>query len=530
MERRSWSIALLTETQAHQYWRRSAVEDVAARGDARAHQLTVTQSTGGTMLTRTLALGCAVLLGIAGSTQGQAPQPPAAGAKLELSSASEAAKAEFWAGLEDWQNFTFSSAQKHFERAASLDPNFGLARAFAAAAPAINGLPVATAEFDRGMVDAARASTAEGVLALAWREKAFGRNAAATSLFRAAMDLMPNEPRIASEYIWSLATSDGKAALEAGKAARTKFPSSGSVALAVTYALLQTGDTAAAVAEAQRYTQVAPTQPASFATYGDLLRLQGRYDEAEAQYRRSLTFAPKHPDGGNDAVIGLASLLVQRGRVAAARQTISEAVQHATSAEDSLSYMDVLGGASLYASDVPGAIAIYQTSTRFNGRGSNGLGTFVPTFKLALINATYGDRKSVSKYLAPIHVLAPGDSTQVEMWRGVAYGYAGQADSTSKYADKLAARASNNPVAGRVAHFARGQLYLTTRQCDKALDEFRQSDSTWVEVQAGSADCAMQMGNRAAAMRYRDLVVNRHDVNLYDPGEIRARLRMAQLR
>jgi hypothetical protein len=223
------------------------------------------------MLTRTLALGCAVLLGIAGSTQGQAPQPnnPPAGAKLELSSASDAAKAEFWLGLEDWQNFTFSSAQKHFERATSLDPSFGLARAFAAAAPAINGLPVATAEFDRGLADAARTSTGEDVLSLAWREKAFGRNASATSLFRAAMDLMPNEPRIASEYVWSLATTDAKAALEAGKAARTKFPTSGGVALAVSNALLQNGDTAGAVAEAQRYTQVAPTQPASFVTYGD---------------------------------------------------------------------------------------------------------------------------------------------------------------------------------------------------------------------------------------------------------------------
>ena len=484
------------------------------------------------MLARTLALGCAVLLGISGSTQGQAPQPnnPPAGAKLELSSASDAAKAEFWLGLDDWQNFTFSGAQKHFERAASLDPNFGLARAFAAAAPAINGAPVVTAEFDRGLADAARASTAEGVLALAWREKAFGRNAAATSLFRAAMELMPNEPRIASEYIWSVATTDGKAAAEAGKAARAKFPSSGAVALAGSYALLQSGDTAAAVAEAQRYTQVAPTQPASFATYGDFLRMQGRYDEAEAQYRRSVTFAPKHPDGGNDAVVGLASLLVQRGKVAAARQTLTEALQHATSAQDSLSYLDVLGGASLYASDVPAAINTFETGSHLSGRASTGLAVFVPNSKLALINAAYGDRKSVTKYLAPIHAIAPGDSAQVEIWRGVAYAYAGQADSTLKYADKLAARASNNPLMGRVAHFTRGQLYMTMRQCDKALGELRQSDSTWVEVQAANAECEMQAGHRDAAIRYRDLVVNRRDVNLYDPGEIRARLRMSQLR
>jgi hypothetical protein len=118
----------------------------------------------------------------------------------------------------------------------------------------------------------------------------------------------------------------------------------------------------------------------------------------------------------------------------------------------------------------------------------------------------------------------------VELWFADAYAYAGQADSARKYADKLAARASTNAFAGSAAHFTRGQLYLTMRQCDKALDEFRQGDSTWVEVQAGRADCETLTGHREAALRYRDLVVNRRDVNLYDPGEIRARLRMSQLR
>ena len=165
-----------------------------------------------------------------------------------------------------------------------------------------------------------------------------------------------------------------KAALEAGKAARSKFSTSGPISPALGFVLLQTGDTAAALAEAERYTQLAPTQPASFVTYGDYLRARGRYDEAEAQYRRSLTLAPKHGDGTSDGAIALASLLVQRGKAAAARQILSDAVQRSTTAADSLAYLDVLGGASLYASDVPGAINTFQTSARFNGRGSNGLG------------------------------------------------------------------------------------------------------------------------------------------------------------
>lgn len=464
--------------------------------------------------------------------RGQMPQPnaPAAGAKLELSSTSEPAKSEFWLGLDDWQNFTYSLAQKHFERALALDPNFGLARAFAAAAPAINGQPVVTAELDRGIVDAARASTAEGVLALAWREKAFGRNAAATSLFRAAMDLMPNEPRIASEYIWSLSNTDMKAALEAAKAARAKFPSSGPISPAFAYVLEQNKDTVAAVAEAERYTQLAPTQPASFVVYGYYLVDQRRYDEAEAQFRRSLTLAPKHGDGGNDGVVALASLLVQRGKAPAARQVISDALQHTTSVVDSVTYNQILGGTSLYASDVAGAISNYETASRLASKANNGMMALFPNVQLALTNAAFGDRKSISRYLAPIHATAPGDSTQVEWWLADTYAYAGQADSALKYADKLAARGKDNPTVLRASHFMRGELYHTTRHCDKALEEFRQSDSTWVEVQAGTAECEMQAGHRDAALRYRDLVLNRRDINIYDPGEIHARLRMSQLR
>jgi tetratricopeptide (TPR) repeat protein len=469
---------------------------------------------------------------IAPVAAGQMTQPntPAPGAKLELSSASDAAKSEFWLGLDDHQNFTYTSGRKHFERAVALDPNFGLARVFAAAPSVGDGSPAAIAELDRGVADAARASTAEGVLALAWREAAFRRTAAATTLFRTAMDLMPNEPRMVSEYIWMLSNTDMKAALEAAKAGKAKFPNSGTISPALSFVLLQSGDTAAALAEAQRYTQVASTQPASFVVYGNLLVQQGRYDDAEAQFRHSLTFAPKHGDGGADGVVALASLLVQRGKIPAARQVVSDALQHTTSVVDSVTYLQMLAGASLYASDVAGAMNTYETASRLSGRANSGLMVFFPNAQLAITNAAFGDRKSISRYIAPIHASTADDSTQVEWWLATTYAYAGQADSALKYADKLAARGSNNPTVMRASHFMRGESYLTTRQCAKALDEFRHSDSTWVEVQAGKADCEMQAGHRAEALRYRDLVLNRRDINLYDPGEIRAHLRMSQLR
>jgi len=481
------------------------------------------------MSLHTLVIGFVAFVTVAQTATSQVTQQSTASRGiLELSSASSAAKAEFWLGVDDWQSFSYTSAQRHFDRAIALDPALGLARVFSAEAAALLGQPSRSADMERGVADATRASTAEGLLALAWREKATGREQAAATILRSVMDLLPNEPHVVSEYLWSLSGTDRKAALEVGRAQKTKFPTSGPLSVVISYLLLQAGDTTAALAEAERYTQLSPMQPGSFTWYGGLLQERGRYDEAEAQYRRSLTLAPRHADGTSDGVIALADLLQLRGNGAAARQVATEALQRATSLADSASYLRVLTGLALYAGDMKLAMSTFETLGRVAAPLGNGAGSAAAL--MALTNAVFGDGKSVRKYLSDVHILAPGDTTQVEMWFAGIYAYAGQSDSTLKYAAKLAARASANPLAGHVAHFARGQLHLALRQCDKALEEFRQSDSTWVEVQAGNVECEMQLGHRAEAMRWRDRALAKRDLTLFDPGEIHARVRMMQMR
>src|SRR5690242_8653203 len=72
---------------------------------------------------------------VPGSLQAQTTLQQAgdvASGPLDPTSGSAAAKAEFWAGIDDWQNFAPASAVKHFRRAVAFDPQFGLARAMAA--------------------------------------------------------------------------------------------------------------------------------------------------------------------------------------------------------------------------------------------------------------------------------------------------------------------------------------------------------------------------------------------------------------
>lgn len=450
--------------------------------------------------------------------------------RLDVTTTSPAAKSEFWNGLDDWQNFRWTVAQHHFERALGLDSAFGLARVFIANAALMRGNPLDERALDRGLLDATHASTAEGVLALAWREKARGHDRATATLLHAAMELMPDEPRLSSEYVWSLAAVDMSAALDSARAIRSRFPDFGALSPAFIYVLMQTGDTAGAIAEAQRYTQLSPGQPASFAYYGRLLQMQGRYAEAEAQYRRSIALGPDHAEAPYNGVTALAEVLVLQGNAAAARQVMTDALGKASSAYDSVQYLQARAGTELLLGDQRSALQSYEVIGRIVPGLPGYPGFNVAPVYQALTNAIYGDRRTVGKYLAQVHIITRSDTVPFEMSVVGIYAYAGQADSTFKYADRLAARAQGNAIAGQVAHFARGELYLQTHNCEKALEEFLQSDTTFVENQQGIAECELQLGHRDIGLRWRDRVLARRDVNLLDPGELHARLRAAQLR
>ena len=473
---------------------------------------------------------CLLLQGLAATAQVSQQSNPARVETLQLTTASNLARGEFWTGLDDWQNFGYTDAQHHFERALAFDSSFALARVFTVEAAVLRGFPFQSVDMDRGVADATHASTGEAVLALAWREKAAGRDRSATALLRAAMDLMPNEPHVASELVWSLAAYDMKGALEAARAGRSKFPSFPALSLALSFVLIQTGDTAAGVAEAKRYSELASTRPVSLVYYGRWLQSLGQFTEAEAQYRRSLTLAIPQAEMPYDGHVALAEVMELQGKTEAARQAASEGLRGAVSTRDSIRYLQVLAGTELFANDRAGALRSLAEIGRLWPTLGADAGVDPSGLYSALTDATFGNARSVATFLSSVQPHTAGDTIPIEFSLAGIYAYAGQVDSTFKYADKVAARAATNQFAVPVSHFVRGELYLKTRRCDKALEQFQQSDSTWIEVQAGIAECELQLGHRDVALHWRDRALSHRDVNLVDAGEIHARLRMTQLR
>ena len=133
-------------------------------------------------------------------------------------------------------------------------------------------------------------------------------------------------------------------------------------------------------------------------------------------------------------------------------------------------------------------------------------------------------------HLARLPIINPNDSTLALIWHALGYAYAGQSDSSRAYTDHLVAGATpETQWRAMWAHVARGLSHREQRQCAPALVELRQGDSTLVEVQAARADCESQLGNRAAAMTWRDRVLARRQLGLR-PAETYARARMKQMK
>src|SRR6266478_3818658 len=187
-------------------------------------------------------------------------------ASFKLSTTNSAAAAEFRAGMSDAQNVSFESATAHFKAAIDADPNFGLARVLYASTAPLDPAQQNT-ELNRGVVDAARATNNELVLAAAYREQTLGHRAAANALFRAASELMPADQLLA----WQVAGGFG-APLAVTREFVTRHPNYPLGYNSLAYGAWAGGDRAAALAAAKRQMELLPTAPNPHDTYAEILQ------------------------------------------------------------------------------------------------------------------------------------------------------------------------------------------------------------------------------------------------------------------
>jgi len=478
----------------------------------------------------TFAVALTLVLVWAHSLPSQTPQPASSTTgRLVLTTNSAEAKAEFWKGMEEWQTGTYGSATRHFARAYALDDNFALAHLLSMGEVQAREHP---ADRDRAVADAARQSTEEGLFALFWREKSIPGNAARTrATLAAAMQLMPNEPSIATEYLWSSQSSvdDAKKALDSARVWRGRFPSYTPVALPIAFLDLAAGDTSGALRAAEEYTRIATRPSVAFGAYGGLLWQLNRYDEAETQLRKGMGLAA-HPDYGWDPAGALAELYMVRGRYNDARAVATQALSRATDADDSAFYMSALAGTYFATGDNRRAMQLLQQAREKRETVGGIQNPFPLDYALAQGSALSGDVSGMRSYLGRIRPQTAQDSAVLTANYAFDYLYAGQLDSVPAYSDRLA-KITSVEWTGPVSHRVRGLALVAARQCGRARTELRQAaDTVSPQMRLAAAECELQSGNRTAAVRLRDQAMSSPNFVIFVPSDVRERVRLAQIK
>lgn len=478
----------------------------------------------------TLAAALALVVLWAHSLPSQNPEPASSTAgRLVLSTNSSEAKAEFWKGMEEWQTGTYASATRHFARAYALDDNFALAHLLSMGETKAREHP---AERDRAVADAARQSTEEGLFALAWREKSIASTSARVkAMLAAAMQLMPNEPSIATEYLWLSGTDveNAKKGLDSARVWRTRNASYTPLALPIAYLDLAAGDTAGALRAAEEYTRITPRASVAYGSYGGILWTLGRYDEAEAQFRKGIGLSG-HPDYGWDPSAALAELYMVRGRYTDARTVATQALSRAMDADDSAFYMSALAGTYFATGDNRRAMQLLQQAREKSATVGGIQNPYPLDYALAQGSALSGDLSGMRSYLGRIRPQTAQDSAVLNANYAFDYLYAGQLDSVPAYSDRLATITSvewTRPVSHRV----RGLALVAAKQCARARSELTQAaDSVTPQMRLAAAECELRSGNHAAAVAQRDRAMSSLNFVIFIPSDVRERVRLAQIK
>jgi tetratricopeptide (TPR) repeat protein len=437
---------------------------------------------------------------------------------LKLSTTNPAAAAEFRAGMSDFQNASFESAASHFKAAIDADSNFGLARVlYAGTSPALDPAQQNT-ELNRGVVDAARATNNELVLAAAYREATLGHTDAANALFHAASQLMPADELLA----WSAAGGFGTP-LATTRDFATRHPNYALGYNTLAYQAWAGGDRAAALAAAKRQVEILPNAPNPHDTYAELLQWNGNFAEAAAHYQRAAALPPKFPEG----YAGLAEVAALQGKYDQARTYLNQAIANAWTPQQKLGYMRQIvgtytlqGAADAITKSLEAAIA----EAKAEGDGSVAA---VLYSQLATVQANAGNANAAHQTLAMAKAASANVPWNVHYFGAMAHGLLKHWSPAAQELADLKAQAAANPgtvPSDRVPALEGYQLTQQGKPAD-ALKILMAADTTSVLVMNRIAEAHAALGHTAEAAAWNNRVNTNYALNLFDFTNVNSRRR-----
>jgi tetratricopeptide (TPR) repeat protein len=433
-----------------------------------------------------------VALPAALAAQDQEYEAPAT-VTLNVTSASPAALQSFQAGMWEWDNIDFGAAAGHFEEALAIDPSFGAARVMhAGAAPGMTA-DERVEQIAVGMIDMARGTTVEQLLALALKESISGSNATAAMLVKAASELAPGSPHLAYRAaIWS--GGDVKAL----KAVTKQFPDFAPAWNTIAYNLYDDGKTDEAVKAVTKYLELAPDHPNAHDSYAEIMQWEGQTETALAHYRKAVELRPSYEAG----YTGIAETEWLLGNRDEARGALEQAAMHQTSENARINTSRAIAASYMMEGDRKKAEAMFSdVASAAVVAGSNGLAR-TAHYQAAQNDAINGNGKSVAAHIQQAAELGGEGTIGHYFWGSVAYSLAGDIEaSRAMLASLEEVAAESAPAAIR-----RASVYLLLADEDAEgamvlLEE--EEDGTAMFVRALKARCykAMKQGDMAKELQ-----------------------------
>jgi tetratricopeptide (TPR) repeat protein len=243
-------------------------------------------------------LGVVVVVTTSACAKKEAPAPaaetqtaPSDGGKIPVTTASAEAKTEFLQGRDLSEKLRITDSIAHFEKAASLDPNFALAELSLA-----NSAPTGREFFehlDKAVSLSDKASNGEKLLILATQAGANNNAVKQKEYLEQLVAAYPNDERahfnLGGYYFGQ---QDFPQAIEHYKKATEIAPGYSSAFNILGYAYRQNADYANAEKAFQKYIELIPGDPNPYDSYAELLLKEGKFDDSITQYRKALAIDP----------------------------------------------------------------------------------------------------------------------------------------------------------------------------------------------------------------------------------------------
>jgi tetratricopeptide (TPR) repeat protein len=462
----------------------------------------------------------------------QPPATPAADTArpttVVINSKSPEAVEHFKKGEVLFDNLRTAEAQKEFEAALQLDPDFVLARAYyGQALPGAQGV----SELEKAVGSAGSLPETERALVQGLSAERRGEFGAARTAYARVAELAPDDYR--GHYLLGRRLLSDLQYGEAGehlKKATSLNKDAGGAQNMLGYVALRQRDAEGAIEAFREYARVLPQEPNAQDSLGEGLLAAGKFDEAEAAFRKALELSPEFWNAHE----GIAFTRFYRGDWAGGREALNQAKTAATRPGDKIGIDDEIAAAATAQRNFAEALKIEDAVAKTENATPADL-AFVPVRRAATLIEAGRAKEALPLLATALQSAGSGlppqlsrnlrrEALRTQVGAEARLGDAAAAAKTSAMLDQDAEAQKDDPRAQSAMHYARGELAMAQKKPADALQHFNMCDPEDELARWRAVNAATAAGDKAAAQSARETLLKTYQ---RDPLHLIIRSRLA---